>query len=108
MLALADTVRAARALADALGAGSATCPAGVPSSSAGTAASCSGSFPRSRREVGSVGLWFLDGHPDYLDGQTSETGETADMDLAVLTGDGAEPLVTLAGAPPMVPAVTSS
>jgi arginase len=49
-----------------------------------------------------VGLWFLDGHPDYLDGAGSDTGETADMDLAVLHGDGATTLVTLAGTSPMV------
>lgn len=61
-----------------------------------------GIFPALRRYVGWAGLWFLDGHPDYLDGATSDTGETADMDLAVLTGDGAAPLVGLAGAPPMV------
>jgi arginase len=35
-----------------------------------------------------TGLWFVDGHPDFLDGQTSLTGEAADMDLSVLTGHG--------------------
>ena len=35
-----------------------------------------------------VALLFLDGHPDACDGQTSPTGEAADMDLAVLTGLG--------------------
>jgi len=34
-------------------------------------------------------LWMLDGHPDALDGETSPTGEAADMDLAVVTGRGA-------------------
>jgi arginase family enzyme len=33
-------------------------------------------------------LWFVDGHPDFLDGETSPTGEAADMDLAILTGHG--------------------
>jgi arginase len=33
-------------------------------------------------------LWFLDGHPDFLDGTTSATGEAADMDLSILTGHG--------------------
>ncbi|MEJ7757351.1 MAG: hypothetical protein WKF83_14550 [Nocardioidaceae bacterium] len=64
-----------------------------------------GIVPALRRHVGTVGLWFIDGHPDFLDGHASETGETADMDLALLTGAGAESLVTLAGAPPMVDAL---
>jgi arginase len=34
------------------------------------------------------GLWFLDGHADFLDGGSSSTGEAADMDLAILTGHG--------------------
>jgi arginase len=33
-------------------------------------------------------LWILDGHPDMLDGDSSPTGEAADMDLAVLLADG--------------------
>ncbi|MEU1587811.1 arginase family protein [Micromonospora sp. NPDC005710] len=33
-------------------------------------------------------LWFVDAHPDFLDGTTSPTGEAADMDLAVVTGYG--------------------
>jgi hypothetical protein len=48
-----------------------------------------------------MSLWFFDGHPDFLDGAASETGETADMELAVLTGSGAAPLVQLAGPAPM-------
>jgi arginase family enzyme len=34
------------------------------------------------------GLWFVDGHADFYDGETSPTGEAADMDLAILTGHG--------------------
>src|SRR5690606_912783 len=34
------------------------------------------------------GLWFIDGHADFLDGQSSPTGECADMELAILTGHG--------------------
>ncbi|MFC4018786.1 arginase family protein [Micromonospora sp. GCM10011542] len=33
-------------------------------------------------------LWFVDAHPDFLDGTTSPTGEAADMDLSVVTGHG--------------------
>ena len=50
-------------------------------------------------------LWFVDGHADFFDGETSQTGEAADMDLAILTGHGppgllarAEPLVAPAAA----------
>ena len=50
-----------------------------------------------------MGLCFLDGHPDFLDGTASEAGETAEMELAVLSGSGAAPLVGLAGSTPMVP-----
>jgi len=35
-----------------------------------------------------TGLWFIDGHADFLDGTSSPTGEAADMDLAILTGNG--------------------
>jgi arginase len=34
------------------------------------------------------GLWFVDGHADFHDGESSLTGEAADMDLAILTGHG--------------------
>jgi arginase family enzyme len=34
------------------------------------------------------GLWFVDGHADFYDGETSPTGEAADMDLAILAGHG--------------------
>jgi arginase len=47
---------------------------------------------------------MVDGHPDYLDAAGSETGETADLELAVLTGDGPESLVGLGGEVPMVAA----
>jgi arginase len=35
-----------------------------------------------------TGLWFVDGHADFYDGETSPTGEAADMDLAIVTGHG--------------------
>lgn len=44
------------------------------------------------------GLWFVDGHADFYDGETSPTGEAADMDLAILTGHGPAGLVD--GDPP--------
>ena len=35
-----------------------------------------------------TGLWFIDGHADFFDGESSPTGEAADMELAILTGHG--------------------
>jgi len=49
------------------------------------------------------GLWFVDGHADFLDGDTSPTGEAADMDLAILTGHGPPGLLD-ANAPLLAPA----
>jgi len=105
VLALHDTMRAAHALADTLAGALQDLPGKRALVVGGDCSILLGIFPALRRQVGSAGLWFLDGHPDYLDGPTSDTGETADMDLAVLTGIGAAPLITLAGAPPMVPVI---
>jgi arginase len=102
VLALPQTVRAAHVLADELTDAMHALPGRRPLVVGGDCSILFGIFPALRRSIGPVGLWFLDGHPDYLDGSGSETGETADMDLAVLTGHGATPLVTLAGAPPML------
>ncbi len=38
-------------------------------------------------------LWFVDGHADFFDGESSPTGEAADMDLAILTGHGPQGLL---------------
>jgi arginase len=48
------------------------------------------------------GLWFVDGHADFYDGETSPTGEAADMDLAILTGHGPAGLID--DPPPLDPA----
>lgn len=45
-----------------------------------------------------TGLWFVDGHADFHDGESSPTGEAADMDLAILTGHGPTGLID--GDPP--------
>ena len=102
VLALAQTVGAAHVLAVALGGALRDSPDRRPLVVGGDCSILLGVMPALLGRHGRVGLWFVDGHPDYLDGHTSDTGETADMDLAVLTGDGAEQLVTLAGPPPMV------
>lgn len=104
VLALPETVRAAHALADDLERALRNPPAPRPLVIGGDCSILMGIVPALRRSAGPIGLWFLDGHPDYSDGPGSETGETADMELAILTGNGAEPLVTLAGTAPMVPA----
>ena len=46
-----------------------------------------------------TGLWFVDGHADFYDGESSPTGEAADMDLAILTGHGPPAWYGDAGAP---------
>jgi arginase len=61
-----------------------------------------GIIPAVRRTVGRVGLWFVDGHPDYADSHASSTGETADIDLACLTGDGPAALAGLGGPTPLI------
>ncbi|CAN5715720.1 arginase family protein [soil metagenome] len=57
-----------------------------------------------REAIGRTGLWFVDGHADYLDGESSPTGEAADMELAILTGDGPPGLVDLGPDAPLVDA----
>jgi arginase family enzyme len=51
------------------------------------------------------GLWIVDGHADFYDGETSPTGEAADMELAILTGHAAPGLLE-AGEPLLDPAAT--
>jgi arginase len=55
-----------------------------------------------KQRFGRYGLAFVDGHLDFYDGRTSPTGETADMDLAIISGYGPVGLIDLAGAPPLV------
>jgi arginase len=61
-----------------------------------------GALAGARLAVGAVGLWMVDGHPDALDGETSPTGEAADMDLAIVLGRGPVALTSLAGVAPIV------
>lgn len=97
--ALGDTERAARGLADALSGATRAHPGLRPLVVGGDCSLLLGVFAA---QPPGVGLWFVDGHPDYSDGPGSGTGETADMDLAILHGDGAASLVGLAGRRPMV------
>jgi arginase len=60
-----------------------------------------GALAAAKERLGRVGLAFVDGHLDYFGGETSPSGEAADMDLAFVTGHGPEGLVDLAGSPPI-------
>ncbi|MFC0033932.1 arginase family protein [Micromonospora chaiyaphumensis] len=104
--ALEQTTRAATVLADWLDAAAGRRPGHRPLVVGGDCSLLLGVLPWLRRSRGRVGLWFVDGHPDYLDGPSSPTGETADMDLALLTGSGPERLTAPAGstAPLVAPA----
>ncbi|KAB1915520.1 arginase family protein [Micromonospora sp. AMSO31t] len=104
--ALGQTGRAARVLADWLDAAAGRRPGGRPLVLGGDCSLLLGVLPWLRRDRNRVGLWFVDGHPDFLDGPSSPTGETADMDLALLTGSGPEQLTAPAGlaAPLVAPA----
>jgi arginase len=102
--ALPQTIAAAHALAAALGAGRRAHPGRRPLVLGGDCSILLGVFAHLRPALGEVGLWLLDGHPDCLDAPSSETGETADLELAVLTGDGPASLVDLGPPAPMLPA----
>jgi arginase len=51
---------------------------------------------------GSYGLFFIDAHADFYEPEKSTTGEVADMDLAIITGRGPEPLTNINGLKPYV------
>jgi arginase len=61
-----------------------------------------GAIAAAKKRFGRLGLAFVDGHLDYFDGETSPSGEAADMDLAFVTGHGPAGLKNLAGTPPIV------
>jgi len=56
-----------------------------------------GALAGARRVDPSVGLVYLDGHLDLYDGETSPTGEAADMPIAVVLGRGPRVWVDAAG-----------
>jgi arginase len=61
-----------------------------------------GAAAGARRHFGRVGLVEVDGHVDCYTGADSPTGETADMDVGILTGHGEASLGALAGAAPTI------
>lgn len=55
------------------------------------------------RSLGNYGLFFLDGHTDYMRPEHSTTGGVAGMDLALVTGNGHEKLTDIHHCRPYVP-----
>ncbi|WP_433384395.1 arginase family protein [Actinoplanes sp. CA-142083] len=102
--ALPETIAAARELSAALWDGVRDHPGRRPLVLGGDCSLLLGVFAGAHAVRGDLGLWIVDGHPDYLDAQSSDTGETADLELAVLTGDGPPDLLALGGTVPMVAA----
>lgn len=51
---------------------------------------------------GKYGLIFIDAHADFYEPEKSETGEVADMDLAIITGRGPEILTNINNLQPYV------
>ncbi|MHA2306625.1 MAG: arginase family protein [Candidatus Hodarchaeales archaeon] len=49
-----------------------------------------------------LNLFFLDGHADFHDMNTSSSGEPADMELAALTGYSSEEIVHMTGRGPLI------
>lgn len=54
------------------------------------------------RRLGRYGLFFIDGHADFYLPQESPTGEVADMDLAIVTGNGPNILTDIDHIKPLV------
>lgn len=52
------------------------------------------------RKKGNYGLFFLDGHTDYITPELSHTGGIAGMDLAIATGFGEESVTNIFGLKP--------
>lgn len=87
------------ALADAVGA---ACDGGeFPLVLAGDCSVVIGASLALKRR-GRHGLLFLDGHADFYPAALSPTGEVADMDLAIVTGNGPAVLADLEGRRPLV------
>jgi arginase len=60
-----------------------------------------GALAAAKERLGRVGLAFVDGHLDFFSGETSPSGEAADMDLAFVTGHGPAGLVDLVSPSPI-------
>lgn len=98
---LATTATIRRRVARALEAGERPFLAG------GCCAELPGALAGARDALGPLGLVHLDGHADLYDGETSSTGEAADMPVAVALGLGPEAWVEPAGGPSTAPQYTA-
>ncbi|HEY1620684.1 MAG TPA: arginase family protein [Streptosporangiaceae bacterium] len=58
-----------------------------------------GALAGAKDALGQIGLAYLDGHLDTYDGQTSPTGEPADMPVSVIAGNGPAAWSQHVGAP---------
>jgi arginase len=76
--------------------------AGRPLVVGGDCAVLVGALAAAKERFGRVGLAFVDGHLDFFGGDTSPSGEAADMDLAFVTGYGPNGLADLGGGPPPI------
>jgi arginase len=90
---LAATAAIRAAVAERIGEGARPFLAG------GCCAELPGALAGARDALGSVGLVHLDGHLDLYDGDTSPTGEAADMPVSVALGLGPRAWVEAAGGP---------
>jgi arginase len=69
----------------------------TPFVSGGCCAILPGALAGARDALGRLGLVYVDGHQDMYDGQTSTTGEAADMSLGVAIGAGPKEWVEATG-----------
>jgi arginase len=76
--------------------------AGRPLVVGGDCAVLVGALAAAKERFGRVGLAFVDGHLDFFGGDTSPSGEAADMDLAFVTGRGPEGLVDIGRVTPPI------
>jgi arginase len=90
---LATTVELRSVVAAALGEGRRPVLAG------GCCSELPGALGGARDALGAVGLAYIDGHADLYDGETSTTGEAADMPISVVLGLGPRRWVEAAGGP---------
>src|SRR6476646_1039500 len=95
VIAIDDVVAMTRAVADAVD--GLRRDGRIPFVMGGCCSLVPGALAGARRRDASIGLIYLDGHLDLYDGETSPTGEAADMPIAVVLGRGPSAWVGVAG-----------
>jgi arginase len=98
---LATTAAVRSAVADAISGGA------VPFVAGGCCSEVPGALAGARDALGRIGLAYLDGHVDLYDGETSPTGEAADMPISVAFGRGPAAWVEVAGGASLSPEDTA-